>query len=102
MLFLVAVVTLKACKLEGKQGRILKRIDGVLMLTLAVVMLINPAWMNQISSSLLIFAIAFAATGLVLLIHRLLLPRLGIRLGSELATTPPTHSLKRQRQQTHR
>ena len=101
-IFLVAVVTLKAGKLEEKQGRILKLIGGMLMLTLAVVMLINPAWMNQISSSLLIFAIAFAATGLVLLIHRLLLPRLGIRLGSELAPAPRKHSHKRQQQQTHR
>lgn len=101
-LFLVAVVTLKAGKLEEKQGRLLKLIGGMLMLTLAVVMLINPAWMNQISSSLLIFAVAFAATGLVLLIHRLLLPRWGIRLGSELAPAPRKHSHKRQQQQTHR
>ncbi len=106
-IFLVAVVTLKGSKLEEKQGRILKLIGGILMLTLAVVMLINPAWMNQLSSSLLIFAIAFAATGLVLLVHRLLLPRWGIRLGSEFAATrhintgrKPGH--KRQRQHTHR
>ena len=101
-IFLVAVVTLKAGKLEEKQGRILKLIGGMLMLTLAVVMLINPAWMNQISSSLLIFASAFAATGLVLLVHRLLLPRLGIRLGSELAPATRKQGIKRQRQHTHR
>lgn len=106
-IFLVAVVTLKGSKLEEKQGRILKLIGGMLMFTLAVVMLINPAWMNQLSSSLLIFALAFAATGMVLLVHRLLLPRLGIRLGSEFAATGHTNTgrklgHKRQRQHTHR
>jgi uncharacterized membrane protein HdeD (DUF308 family) len=41
-----AVVTLRASKLEEKQGRILKLISGVLMLTLALVMLVNPKLMN--------------------------------------------------------
>lgn len=101
-IFLVAVVTLKAGKLEDAPLLFLQLAGGMLMLTLAVVMLINPAWMNQISSSLLIFVIAFAATGLVLLVHRLLLPRWGTRLGSELAPATRKQGSKRQRQQTHR
>ena len=48
-------------------------------------MLVNPAWMSQISSSFLVFAVAFGVAGLVLLVHRNLLPRFGI--GSELAPT---------------
>ena len=82
-IFLVAVLTLKASRLEEKHGRILKLIGGVLMLTLAGVMLIKPALMNQLSSALIIFAIAFAVTGLILLLHRRILPSMGIWIGSE-------------------
>lgn len=85
-IFLVAVFTLKSSKLEEKHGRLLKLIGGMLMLALAVVMLVHPAWMNQVSSSLIVFGIAFAATGLVLLVHRKLLPQFGIRIGSELSS----------------
>jgi glutaredoxin len=86
-IFLAAVFTLKASKLEEKYGRILKLIGGMLMFTLAVVMLVNPAWMNQITSSLLVFVVAFGLTALALALHRYILPRFGIYLGSEFA--PP-------------
>jgi cytochrome c biogenesis protein CcdA len=83
VIFGTAVFSLKASKLEEKHGRILKLIGGVLMLTLAVVMLFNPALMNNLSSSLIIFAIAFALTVLILLLHRRILPAFGIWIGSE-------------------
>lgn len=83
VLFFVAVFTLKASRLEEKHGRILKLIGGVLMLTLAVVMLIKPTMMNNLSSALLIFVIAFGATGLILLLHRRILPHYGIWIGTE-------------------
>jgi hypothetical protein len=82
-IFLAAVFTLKTSRLEEKHGRILKLIGGMLMLTLAAVMLIKPALMNQLSSALIIFAIAFGVTGLVLLLHRRILPHYGIWIGSE-------------------
>ncbi len=82
-IFGTAVITLRASKLEEKQGRILKLIGGTLMLTLAVVMLVNPSLMSQLSSSLLIFGAAFAGALLILLLHRVVLPRFGIRIGSE-------------------
>jgi cytochrome c biogenesis protein CcdA/glutaredoxin len=82
-IFLVAVFTLKASRLEEKHGRILKLIGGILMLTLAVVMLIKPALMNQLSSALLIFAIAFGMTALILLLHRRILPHFGVWIGTE-------------------
>jgi len=97
-IFLVAVFTLKASRLEEKQGRILKLIGGILMLTLAAVMLINPAWMSQISSSLIVFVVAFVATVLVLLVHRLILPHFGIRIGTELAPATPKKNHKHPRQ----
>ena len=64
-------------------------IGGTLMLTLAAVMLIDPNLMNRIGTALLIFAIAFIATLLILLLHRTILPRLGVRIGSEFAAKRP-------------
>jgi thiol-disulfide isomerase/thioredoxin len=84
-IFLAAVFSMRASRLEEKHGRILKLIGGMLMLTLAGVMLINPNLMNEIGNSLLVFAIAFAAALLVLLVHRVILPRFGVRIGSEAA-----------------
>ena len=84
VIFGVAVATLKTSRLEEKHGRMLKLEGGTLMLTLAAVMLINPALMNDLGSSLLIFGAAVAAAGLVLVIHRRVLPRLGIYIGTEL------------------
>jgi cytochrome c biogenesis protein CcdA/thiol-disulfide isomerase/thioredoxin len=83
VIFLTAVVTLKASKFEEKHGRVLKLIGGMVMLTLAMVLLINPELMNNISDSLLIFAGAFLATLMILVLHRKVLPSLGIRIGSE-------------------
>ncbi len=87
VIFFSAVFTLKATKLEEKEGRILKLIGGVLMLTLASVMLVKPEWMQNLTGSLFVFAIAFGATILILLVHRILLPRMGIRIGSEKTPT---------------
>lgn len=83
VIFFTAVFTLKASRLEEKHGRILKLIGGMLMLTLAVVMLVNPALMNSLISSLLIFVIAFGLVLLVLLLHRRVLPAYGIWIGTE-------------------
>ncbi len=83
VIFFVAVTTMRASKLEEKHGRILKLIGGMLMLSLAGVMLINPSLMNNLSSSLIVFGITFVATLLVLLIHRIILPKAGIHIGTE-------------------
>lgn len=80
VIFFTAVFTLKSSRLEEKHGRILKLIGGMLMLTLAIVLLVNPALMNDLKSSLIIFAIALVATLLVLLIHRVILPRFGVKI----------------------
>jgi hypothetical protein len=39
--------------------------------------------MNSLSKSLTIFAVAFGLVGLVLIIHRLVLPAFGIWIGTE-------------------
>jgi glutaredoxin len=94
-LFFVATFTLRASKLEEKHGRILKLIGGSLMVTLAVVMIVNPAWMNNLGTSLLIFGAAFAVALLILWLHRVVLPKMGIRIGSEDA--PKGRAAKRKR-----
>jgi len=83
VIFFSAVFSLRASRMEEKHGRILKLIGGMLMLVLAAVMLINPGWMNSLSKSLIIFAIAFGLVLLVLLLHRRILPAFGIWIGSE-------------------
>jgi cytochrome c biogenesis protein CcdA/thiol-disulfide isomerase/thioredoxin len=82
-IFLAAVFSLRASRLEEKHGRILKLFGGTLMLALGVVMLVNPNLMSRVSTSLLVFAAAFAAAGLVLVVHRLILPRFGVIIGTE-------------------
>jgi glutaredoxin len=82
-IFLVAVFTLRKSKMEEKYGRILKLLGGTLMLSLAIVMLIDPTLMNSITSSLWVFGAAFGMTAIVLLVHRVILPKFNIRLGSE-------------------
>ena len=98
-IFFLAVFTLRAGKLEEKHGRILKLVGGMLMLTLAVVMLVKPALMNQVSTSLLVFLIAFGLTALALALHRYILPRFGVYIGSELA---PSGKKRRVQRHHHR
>ncbi len=81
-IFLVAVLTLRKNKMEEKYGRVLKLLGGMLMLALGLVMLINPTLMTNIGSSLLVFGIAFALTFLILLVHRVILPKLKIHTSS--------------------
>jgi thiol-disulfide isomerase/thioredoxin len=83
VIFFTSVATLKASRVEEKHGRVIKLISGVLMLTLSFVMLFNPALMNNLGSSLIIFGIAFGVSLLVLFVHRILLQKFGIQIGTE-------------------
>jgi thiol-disulfide isomerase/thioredoxin len=94
-IFLVAVFSLKASRLEEKHGRILKLIGGVLMITLAGVMVIDPTVMSTLSKSLVIFGAAFGAILLILLLHRRILPSMGIWIGTE------KHPKPRRRRSSH-
>ncbi|HEY77470.1 MAG TPA: hypothetical protein G4O00_15040 [Thermoflexia bacterium] len=84
-IFLFAVFTLRSNKLEEKHGRLLKLVGGTLMLSLAVVMIVDPELMNRVSTSLIVFGAAFGVAALILLIHRQVLPRFGIYIGTEFA-----------------
>jgi thiol-disulfide isomerase/thioredoxin len=70
IIFAVAVVTMRVTKLQERQGRILKLLSGMLMLSLAVVMLVQPSLLNDVRTSLGVFAAAGAATALILAIDR--------------------------------
>jgi glutaredoxin len=87
-IFLGAVVTLRTSKLEEIHGRVLKLIGGMVMLSLAIVMLINPALMNNLGSTLMVFGIALGSTLLVILVHRIILPHFGIVIGTERLSKP--------------
>jgi hypothetical protein len=81
--FIVAVVTLKASKLEEKHGRVLKLIGGSVMMALAIVLVVDPDLMNNLGSSLLVFSAAFGTALLVILLHRKVFPSLGVKIGTE-------------------
>jgi cytochrome c biogenesis protein CcdA/glutaredoxin len=76
-------VSMRASRVEEKHGRLLKLVSGVIMLTLGVVMVVNPELMNNVSSSLLVFLFALALTLVISIVHRRLLPALGIQIGDE-------------------
>lgn len=53
------------------------------MLALAGVLVLAPELMHDIHGALGVFVAAFGVTGLILLLHRYLLPKLGMRIGDE-------------------
>jgi thiol-disulfide isomerase/thioredoxin len=66
LVFGAAVLTMRAAKLQEKHGRVLKLLGGTVMLTLAVVMLVDPELMNSVVGATLVFA---GAIGLAVLVH---------------------------------
>ncbi len=81
VIFLIAVVKLRIDRFQEGHGRILKLIGGVIMIALAIVLLAAPELMSGIGSSMGVFLGAFAFTGLIVVMHRYVLPKLGIRIG---------------------
>lgn len=83
LVFISAVVTLRATRLEEKQGRVLKLVGGIVMLTLAMVLLVDPTLMDSIVNSMVVFGVAFVIALAILVVHRKILPRWGIVIGTE-------------------
>ncbi len=79
----IIALTMKISRFEEKHGRILKLIGGMIMLVLALVMIFNPELMNSIVSSVVILALALIISILILFVHRKILPKFGIKIGSE-------------------
>lgn len=81
VIFAIAVVKLRVDRFQESHGRILKLIGGVIMVALAVVLLAAPEAMSQVGPAMGVFLSAFVLSGLIILAHRYLLPRIGIRIG---------------------
>ena len=83
VIFGIAVVKLRIDRFQEHQGRMLKLVGGVIMVALAVVLIAAPEIMSQVGPAMGVFVFAFALTGLIILAHRVLLPKVGIRIGDE-------------------
>lgn len=81
VIFLVAVITMRVDRFEERHGRVLKLIGGMVMLALALVLVTAPELMNDLRAALAVFAAAVVATMMVIVLHRHLLPRIGVRIG---------------------
>lgn len=81
VVFGVAVVSLRMDRFEEKHGRLLKLVGGLVMLVLALLLLFAPDVMQDIGATLTAFAVAIGLAVLIVIVHRKLLPAIGIRVG---------------------
>lgn len=94
VIFFAAVITMKSSRLEEKHGQILKLFSGCLMVTLSLVMIINPAWMNNLLNTLVVFSIAIGSTLVILLLISKILPRFGVYIGHKRIKSKPASKPK--------
>jgi cytochrome c biogenesis protein CcdA len=64
---IAALVTLRASRLQERHGRTLKLFGGMVMIALALVILVDPAIMEQLTGSLLVVGAAVMASVLILI-----------------------------------
>lgn len=81
--FTIALVTFRIDRFEQQHGRWLKLIGGLVMLALALVLLIRPELMQDVGGTLAVFGSALAMSLLLIVLHRRILPWLGIRIGDD-------------------
>lgn len=74
VIFGVAVVTMRAARVDERGARVLKLLSGAVMLALAVAMLAFPEALSSLTGTALVFGAALGGAGLVLLGHRLIHP----------------------------
>ncbi|MCD6640500.1 MAG: hypothetical protein LT071_11385 [Nocardioides sp.] len=74
LIFGVAVVTLRATKMQERHGRLLKLVGGTMMLALAVTVLVDPALMSDPLVALAVFAGAVALAAVVHVVTRAVSP----------------------------
>ncbi len=83
VIFGSVVVTMKRSTFEEKHGRILKLFGGMIMLALGLTLIFAPDTMHSLGGTLVVFGSALAASVAILWLHRRVLPRFGIVIGSE-------------------
>ncbi len=81
--FALAVFTLQLGSFQERQGRILKLVGGVVMITLGAVLIIDPDVMDSFAGSTAVVLGSVGLAVLLLVVHRRVLPRLGIHIGDE-------------------
>lgn len=74
-IFLAAVITLRSSRLQEKHGRWLKLLGGVLMVSLALLMLFRPSVLTELEVMLMVFLIAFLITVFIGVLERLIRKR---------------------------
>lgn len=72
LIFGIAVVAMRATKLDEGKGRVLKLLGGTVMVVLAATLLFFPEAMTTVGGAFGVFAVAAAVVGLVLLTERAL------------------------------
>jgi cytochrome c biogenesis protein CcdA/glutaredoxin len=70
VIFAVAVVTLRAAKMQERHGRILKLVGGTMMIALAIAVLVSPEAMSDPLTAVAVFGAALAVAAAVHLVTR--------------------------------
>lgn len=81
--FTLAVLSLQLGSFQERQGRILKLVGGVVMISLGAVLIIDPDVMDSFAGSTAVVLGSVLLALVLLVVHRRLLPRLGIHVGDE-------------------
>ncbi|HVK13979.1 MAG TPA: hypothetical protein VM597_34875 [Gemmataceae bacterium] len=84
-LFLIVVgfsLTLSSHKLTEGQGRVLKLVSGLMMLALGVILVLDPALLNNLVGAGLTLAAAVGGAAFIVLVHRLLVKRRTVAAGA--------------------
>ena len=75
ILFVTVLATMRALKVQERHGRALKLASGMVMVTLAVVMLVRPATMESVGGTLAVFGLALALVAAGLAVQAAVLRR---------------------------
>lgn len=81
--FAAFAFTLRTTRFQERHGRLLKLVGGMIMLALAAALLAAPGAMTTVGGSLGVFGAALALTAAIAILHRVVLPRFGLRIGDE-------------------
>ncbi|NMA13110.1 MAG: hypothetical protein GX933_08025 [Chloroflexi bacterium] len=81
IIFGVVVAKMKSSRMEEKHGQTLKLFSGCLMVVLSLVMIINPALMENLGITLIVFGVAVLLTITIYLLADKVLPKHGIYIG---------------------
>ncbi|MFU8889186.1 MAG: glutaredoxin family protein [Trueperaceae bacterium] len=74
VIFGAVVVTMRASRLEEREGRVLKLVGGAVMLALALVLLFWPTLLESIGGTLAVFGVAIGGSFAIVLLHRFIHP----------------------------